>query len=354
MKKYLIGTCGHYGTEKTMANGQTIKTRNVTNELRKSLGDSSVKSISTHNVKKNPLQLFLSAVRLGAECENIIFFLDEKGVQVLIPFMLLLRPVLNVRLYYVVIGGWLPDKLGRKKWLQNVIKRLDGVFVETETLKSALNAIIGVDNVHIMPNFKNICILSESELIYHSEFPLRICYFSRIIEQKGIEDLIEAVKEINGENPDLVYVLDIYGPVDPHFEERFDEILESLPMYIKYLGEVESSHSVEILKTYFLQVLPTRFRTEGIPGSIIDSYCAGVPVLASRWDSWKDVIDEGETGLTYEFGSYGDLLLKLKYLSRRLEIVNNMKINCIRKAEKFKPEDIIKILVEVVLHGKQN
>ena len=46
-----------------------------------------------------------------------------------------------------------------------------------------------------------------------------------------------------------------------------------------------------------MQIFPTRFTTEGIPGSIIDSYYAGVPVLASKWNSFDDVIEDGKTGV---------------------------------------------------------
>lgn len=348
MKKYPIGTCGHYGDEKTPANGQTIKTWNVTNELRRCLGDSGVRSISTHNAKRNPLQLLFSAARLGAQCESVIFFLDEKGVQVLLPYMLLLRPLLKARLYYVVIGGWLPLKLRKKRWLLNVIKRLDGVFVETSTLKASINGL-GVERVHIMPNFKDLRILGEGELLESGSYPLRLCFFSRVIGQKGIEDLIGAVKAINGESGQTVYELDIYGPVDMRYEERFENIKGDLPPYIRYLGVVDSASSVETLSKYFLHVLPTRFRTEGIPGSVLDSYCAGVPVLASRWDSWEDVIDEGETGITYEFGSCEDLQLKLREAALQPERINAMKPACIRKAAEYRPEENIRILLDAVL-----
>ena len=53
-EKYKIGTCGHYDLINTIPNGQTVKTINVTNELKKHYGSENIKVISTHDWKKRP------------------------------------------------------------------------------------------------------------------------------------------------------------------------------------------------------------------------------------------------------------------------------------------------------------
>lgn len=50
-------------------------------------------------------------------------------------------------------------------------------------------------------------------------------------------------------------------------------------------------------------MFPTLFYTEGIPGTIIDAYAAGLPVISSKWESYGDVIEDNVTGIGYEFGS---------------------------------------------------
>ena len=54
----------------------------------------------------------------------------------------------------------------------------------------------------------------------------------------------------------------------------------------RYCGIKDPKDSVKTLKNYFALVFPTRFYTEGIPGTIIDAYYAGVPVIASKWESF--------------------------------------------------------------------
>ena len=39
-----------------------------------------------------------------------------------------------------------------------------------------------------------------------------------------------------------------------------------------------------------------------IPGTVIDAYAAGVPVISAKWESFADLIRDGETGIGYPFG----------------------------------------------------
>jgi hypothetical protein len=58
-----------------------------------------------------------------------------------------------------------------------------------------------------------------------------------------------------------------------------------------------------VLKDYFALLFPTHFYTEGIPGTVIDAYAAGIPVISAKWESYSDVIDEGVTGIGYKDGA---------------------------------------------------
>ena len=161
------------------------------------------------------------------------------------------------------------------------------------------------------------------------------------MEEKGIEDAIRAVSEINKEANKHVFELDIYGPVDDSYVEQFKRLELNFPSFIRYKGIVPFNESVQILKKYYLLLFPTHFFTEGIPGTILDSFAAGVPVIAARWESFNDVINEGNEGLGYQFGDYEEFKNILKKAGENLDFVGNMKENCLNKAKKFRPEAII-------------
>jgi glycosyltransferase involved in cell wall biosynthesis len=101
-------------------------------------------------------------------------------------------------------------------------------------------------------------------------------------------------------------------------------------------------------------LFPTKYYTEGFPGTVLDAYLSGVPVLASRWESWEDLIKEGITGCTFEFNNNDDFYKALIYLLKNNDLVLEMKRNCIIEADKYSiieatkysVENAIKVLVD--------
>ena len=119
------------------------------------------------------------------------------------------------------------------------------------------------------------------------------------------------------------------------------------PDYIRYKGAVPYDKSVDILKGYFALLFPTHFATEGIPGTIIDAYAAGVPVIASEWESFSDVVDNNITGIGYPFSDNNGLEKILLYIAEHPEIIIKMKSNCLIKAAEYLPDIAIrKILIK--------
>ena len=192
-------------------------------------------------------------------------------------------------------------------------------------------------------NFKRLCPVEKVGAL-HS--PVRICYFSRIIEQKGIEDAVNAVNTINMNGERCIF--DIYGPIVDEYAERFDKLQQGFSEGISYKGKINPMMSINILKDYDLQIFPTRYRTEGIPGSIIDSYFAGVPVLVSRWNSYSDVVKERTTGISYEFGDLNDLILQLDSLLNEPNLLQSMKEECIKESKKYTPRSVINYFIREV------
>ena len=111
-------------------------------------------------------------------------------------------------MHYVVIGGWLPQLLERNNLLTIKLKKFDGIYVETHFMIKALQKL-GLQNIRYLPNFKRLDILKEDQLVYCTSEPYKLCTFSRVIKEKGIEDAINSVKSINDNLGRIVYTLDI-------------------------------------------------------------------------------------------------------------------------------------------------
>ena len=342
---------GHLGEGKNLLNGQTIKTKIVAEELQNQLGQDQVLKIDTYggwiNLFKAPFQTFC-ALKNSA---NVLIFPAHNGLRVYAPLLYLQRYIFsNTKLHYIVIGGWLPDFLLERKCLSRILKSFDGIYVETSTMKAALEAQ-GFSNIYIMPNGKNLSVLSADELVYDHQEPYKLCTFSRVMKEKGIEDAVQAVMAVNAHFGRTVYTLDIFGQIDPGQKQWFAELQKTFPDEICYRGVVPFDKSVEVLKDYFAMLFPTRFYTEGIPGTIIDAYAAGIPVIAAKWESFADMIEDGVTGIGYHFGDNNALTSVLMDISSAPEDILAMKLNCLRKAKAYCPETAIDVLVQNMEKG---
>lgn len=339
---------GHFAFGKTFLDGQTVKTKILTEELQKKLGREQVLIIDTHGglktLAKAPFQILFSL----KNSRNVIILPAHNGLRVYAPLLSWLRRFFkNRKLHYVVIGGWLPQFLTKRKGLAKALKKFDGIYVETDTIKSALEAR-GFENVFVMPNCKMLTVLSESELVYPQGVPYKLCTFSRVMREKGIETAINVIKKVNDQLGYLAYSLDIYGQVDTTQTEWFENLKKHFPEGVQYCGYVDADKSVEILQSYFALLFPTHFYTEGIPGTIIDAYAAGIPVISAKWVSYSDVVEDGVTGIGYDFDDVEQFAQLLLNIAKNPNTLLEMKYACIGKAENFIPANAIRVLLKAI------
>lgn len=336
---------GNFGSGNGSYDGQTVKTHNTYQALCNILGTQNVTFINTNGgLKKMPVLIF-KTILATYQNQNIIMLPAQNGLKLFAPLLSLLSRISDCKMYYVVIGGWLPDVLRVNTFLRKSLMNFCGIYVETNTMKTGLEED-GLKNIYIFPNFKNIKVLNESELVITKKEPFKLCTFSRVMKEKGIEDAVNAVKAVNDKIGRNVYTLDIYGQIDKEQIDWFAKLQKTFPDYVEYKGLVPFDKTTEVIKDYFLLLFPTKFFTEGIPGTIIDAYAAGVPVVCSKWQSFADLVDD-TVGYGYEFSSekaLEDLLRKIYF--EDIDKISAMKKACILKSGQYMPEKVIKILVD--------
>lgn len=339
-----IGVCGHFGGNRNFLDGQTVKTKIITRELQKKYGDAEVKKVDTFGGKRRLVPIILNLISLVLSCKNIIILPAHNSLRIFAPLLAFVNSFYHRKLHYVVIGGWLPEFVAKRKFLRKALMKFDCIYVETNTMKNKLEAM-GFTNIVLLPNCKELDVIQAEELVYVQKEPFKLCTFSRVMKEKGIEDAVNAVKAVNDAIGRDVYTLDIYGQVDKEETDWFAKLQTKFPDYVKYKGLVPFDKTTEVLKDYFLLLFPSRFYTEGIPGTIIDAYAAGVPVACSKWQSFADLVDD-TVGYGYEFSSEEALenLLKKIYLED-IDKISVMKKACILKSRQYMPEKIVKILI---------
>lgn len=342
MKKICV--IAHFGFGENLLNGQTVKAKIVTAELERTFGEDEVEKIDTHGGVKVLVKLVLQTFGAMHGCKNIVILPANNGLRILIPLLSFYKHFFKRKIHYVVIGGWLAGFISGRKRLSAQLKRLDGVYVETNTMKSALEAQ-GFENVYVMPNCKKLTVLSENELVYPSGTPYKLCTFSRVMKEKGIETAVNVIKQVNDELGYIAYSLDIYGQVDGEQTEWFNLLQNGFPTYIRYGGLVPFDKSVDVLKDYFALLFPTYYEGEGFAGTLIDAYSAGVPVIASDWKYNSELVNEN-VGCVYHTGDTLAFIDILKAAAINPALLLCKKRLCLKEAEKYKIDKAVRILIE--------
>lgn len=340
-----VTVLGHFGEGRNLLNGQTVKTKIVTEELQDQLGQDQVLKLDTHGgwktLVKAPFQVFQALKKSS----HVLIFPAHNGLRVYAPLLSFQKRFFkNRKIHYVVIGGWLPKFLIKRKNLAKILKNFDGIYVETNTMKEELERQ-GFHNVIVVPNCKKLTVLSEETLVYPSGAPYKLCTFSRVMKEKGIETAVNVIKKVNDTLGYMAYSLDIYGQVDTAQTEWFDNLKKQFPDGVQYCGCVNANQSVETLQPYFALLFPTHFYTEGIPGTIIDAYAAGIPVISAKWESYSDIIDEGKTGIGYDFDNFEQFEQILLAAANNPRMLLDLKINCVRQATDFIPQTALQQLL---------
>ena len=343
MKRYKIGACGNFDLDQGFLNGQVIRSCSIMNEIERKLGQDNVCRISYTQWKRKPFHTLAAFVKLLWNSESVILFPDLRAIYALVPLGIMLKKTTRTKVYYSVIGGWLPDFLAEHKIIRFFARKLDGLFVQTSFLSEQLRQV-GIEQTTIFPNFKRIKVFGDNEINNGFMEPLPLVFMSRVTDRKGVCELVRAVNKLNQDAPR--FRLDIYGSVEASFKEQFEALQKEFGPFIQYMGQVDPLKTSEVMHNYFLHVFPTTYRTEGYPGSVLDALSAGLPTLAARWLSYEDVLTENETGISFTMGEWGEMEEKLLTIFNHPETIDVMRKKCLKEARKFAPETVIDIMLE--------
>jgi len=338
-----INIIGHFGANKEFCDGQTVKTRTVYNALVKRLGEAKVKKTDTYYVKHNKILFLLKLVIAVFRDKKFIVLLSFKGRKVLFPILYYLKILFRKKIYHYTIGGVLADEVATKRNFKKYVASFDANWVESRLMEKRLKEL-GVNNALFVPNFKQISILDRDSLSKYSKPPFKFCTFSRVMKEKGIESAVYSIMNINKQFKKDIVLLDIYGPIDDKYYQEFNDLKKIFNHTIKYKGVIKPENSVSVLKDYFMLLFPTLFTSEGMPGTIIDAMCAGLPVIASDWTYAREMLVNGNNALIFDFYKPELLEKNILYAINNYNIINDMKEKCLQEACKYSEEKIMDLI----------
>lgn len=140
-----------------------------------------------------------------------------------------------------------------------------------------------------------------------------VLYIGRLEEIKGVQTLIEAVKDTN------IKVKIVGSGVESHNFKTMAAGFDN----IEFLGFKNKQEVFKLTQECLYVVCPS-ICYENLPFSIIESFLFYKPVIGSDIGGIPELVMEGKTGLLFEAGNVAHLCEKMNYLWNNNEIVEDM------------------------------
>lgn len=327
-KKVLV--LGYFGYENNQLDGQTVKTRNIFTLL-KSKEDSFFKTVSyfdTQTFQKSKINLIRAFTAISKV--DLLFYLPaHNNLKWIFPFIFIYCKLFNIKIHYIVVGGWLAEYLKNKPLHKWMLKRIEGIYPENIELVENLKQHYNFTNVFQLHNFR---IVEAKSIIPNKSEKIKLVFMARVHPLKGINTVFKLADELVKNN--IVNVeINVYGPVFPDYDADFKLYLNKNNL-VRYMGVLQPDDIYNTLVNYDLMLFPTQYFTEGFPGSILDSYIAEVPVVVSRWKYVEEFVKDNESGIICEFDNPND------FIDKTINLLNNKEklrqLNNTVKKEKHK------------------
>lgn len=329
MKKGKILVFGYFGFVTNQLDGQTVKTRAVYN-LIEERADAQVVFADSQKFRKNPISIikfFLALVSSG----TFIWLPAHNNLKYLFPLIWYASLLFRFKIVYVVIGGWLSEILETLPFHRCKLAHIKAILVENKLTVRELTEKYHYTNLHVIPNFR--------PPVPHPRFriadkTLRVVFMARINRMKGLDTIAEVCKNLSQN-----VTIDFYGPVNPPDKEYFEHVLIEQYSFVEYKGILPPEQIHSTLQEYDVMLLPTHYFTEGFPGSILDAYHAGIPVIVTRWKHATEFVEDGVSGYIVDFENpTSEIVHRINSLASDDTLLRQMKANALRESEKYTPD----------------
>ncbi len=143
---------------------------------------------------------------------------------------------------------------------------------------------------HVIVAGSGVNLKKHAFVPYREEDRIRLLFVGRVTKDKGIDELIAAVRKIK-ENTDLPVSLELLGNIEAGYDEKISDCQKE-GMLI-YHGRHENVH--DYIKDCSAVVLPSYH--EGLANVLLEAAACGRPVIASKINGCIEAFDDGVTGI---------------------------------------------------------
>lgn len=330
---------GAFGYDSNQLDGQTVKTRNVYRLLRENY-KGHLDTYDTMHLRKNPFSAFELLWYL-MRCKTLVLIPCLNNLTYIFPFTYYLSKIFRYQIIHICIGGWQVEYFaGNERFKSHPLqlklsRKIKAFLPEMTKVENDLKSQLGFTNTEMFPNFRFFS--TTTKHIETTSDTLRLVFLARVDKKKGYDTIFRFAQLIEENNYNII--IDFYGPINQNDKDEFMKLVERHKNSVKYLGVLQQDEVTGKLVNYDVMLLPTTIYTEGFPGTILDAYIAGIPVIATEWKHSHEFIDNEKTGFIISFDdcqkAFDEKILTL-YYDRTL--LSEMKCAAFKKRLQYSSE----------------
>lgn len=238
------------------------------------------------------LRVTVAVVLKLKRMDVVSFHASQPAMMMYGPILYLLTRIYRKPLVLRLFGGALEQEyqalssLGRFIFDRTILKA-ELLLLQTKHLANYFSQRGG----HSVRWFSNYRKMSEIQLNREDYISgcWRFVFLGRIVEEKGIEVILESLPHVNAG-----ISIDIYGSVNGAY--TVEEINTRGRGIVIYKGILNFEQVLDVLCNYDALILPTHYPGEGYPGVVLEAYSRGLPVIATQWRSIPEIVDSS-TGI---------------------------------------------------------
>jgi glycosyltransferase involved in cell wall biosynthesis len=166
---------------------------------------------------------------------------------------------------------------------------------------------VPAERVQVMHNGIDLERFADLEPARREPGPLRVVFIGRLVNWKGVTDLLEATAELS----DCRLAIVGAGPEEPALRGRAAEL--GLGARVEFCGPLPPAEVRRRLGQSHVLALPSQY--EGLAHTLLEACAAGVPSVASEQGGNPEVIQSGRDGLLVPFGDVPALRRALQRLA---------------------------------------
>lgn len=164
---------------------------------------------------------------------------------------------------------------------------------------------------------------------------LRILCVARLIERKGQQHLIQAVKRLTDDGVDVT--LDLVGTGDAQSANEQLARESGVAERVRFVGYVPREEIAVHYANAHLFCLPSY--NEGMSVATLEAMAAGLPLVVSRTPGTRELVEEGANGLLFDWADVTTLTAHLNRLATHRDTARRMGAVSRERATRFAWED---------------